>query len=62
MIVHALVVLTLAAAAYAVYKHLTVAEIKAELVKIEGEIVNGTLAAEVKATIQTLVARIKALI
>lgn len=48
--------------AYAAYKHLTVADVKKELLKIEGEIANGVLAAEVKAGYAAIVARIKALL
>lgn len=55
-------VVVLVLAGYAAYKHLTVADVKKELLKIEGEIASGVLAAEVKAGYATLVARIKSLL
>ena len=51
-----------AAVAYAMYKHLTVSDIKAELAKIESEIASGALATEVKSLFATAVARLKALL
>lgn len=47
---------------YGLVKHITLAQVKAEIAKIEGEIVAGTLAAEVQAIIATLVARIKSIL
>lgn len=62
MIQFVLGVALVGAVAYATYKHLTVSDIKVELVKIEGEIASGALAAEVKTLFAVAVARLKALL
>jgi hypothetical protein len=47
---------------YSVYKHLTVAGIKAELAKIESEIASGVIAEEIKVVYAVFVARIKSIL
>jgi hypothetical protein len=55
-----------ATALYYVYKHYTLSQImaavKAEMIKIEGELASGSLTEEVKIGYAVLVARIKALL
>lgn len=62
MILYTAFALVVGAVGYAIKKHITLAQVKAEVVKIEGEIVSGTLVAEVKAGYAAIIARIKALL
>lgn len=56
------ILVVLASVGYSVYKHLTLADVKAELVKIESEIASGVIAEEVKAVYAVIIARLKALL
>jgi hypothetical protein len=62
MITGILGVALVAATTYAIYKHLTLADIKAEIAKIEGEIAAGALAAEIKTAASAIIARLVALL
>jgi len=62
MIIGILGAALVAVTTYAVYKHLTLADIKAEITKIEGEIAAGTLAAEIKVAASAIIARLAALL
>ena len=53
-------VVAVAAVGYAVYKHVTVAQVKAEVAKIEAEI--PTLVAAAPAVVKDIVARLKAIL
>ena len=55
-------IVVLGSIGYSVYKHLTLADVKAELAKIESEIASGVIAEEVKAVYAVFVARIKSIL
>jgi hypothetical protein len=64
MILAALVVAAVVAVGYAAYKHYTLAQVKAEVAKIEseGKAFGATVSADVKATYAAVVARLKAVL
>lgn len=60
--IYAIGAVAVAATGYAVYKHITLAQVKAEIAKIESELAAGALAAEIKAAASAIIARLVALL